>query len=132
MNQKKTEQVNINTLRHLAQLQAKSPDILLKQMRQLLAQWPAYIDELDKALAKSDFSGAADILHRLKGHCGMLGFSGIYNEASLLEQICVDNSKLEALKPCTSKHLKDSFEIGWESAASVLPIIRTLRPPAGP
>lgn len=131
MDEKKLDQVNISTLRHLAQLQAKSPNILLKQMGRLLNQWPVYMDELDSALLKSDYAGAVEILHRLKGHFGMLGFSGVYTEARRLENICIDHAALENPVACSSKNLKDSFEIGWETAATLLPILKTLRPPDG-
>lgn len=85
MTPNQSQLLNITTVRQILQLQAKLPGFLANQLTQLEERWPLYVQELNDDVAIGNFTAAADICHKIKGHTGLLGLKAVHELASDLE-----------------------------------------------
>lgn len=120
--------LNINTLQYLAQLQAKVPNILNVQVGTFFERWPGYISKLEDAVKRGEFEAAAEILHKVKGHSGMLGFNAVQCLCDELEKRCRENCRDPNKTPCDTKSLNDCFQESWRKITEIIPMIQSLKP----
>lgn len=102
--------LNIITLKHLAQLQDKQPNILNLLFNSFLERWPLCLENIETALQARQFEEASDLLHKLKGHAGMLGLCGVYRESDRLECLCKSDFKGLLTTADLQKAVEESFQ----------------------
>ncbi len=81
-----TELLNLNTIRQLLQVEAKIPNFYHEQTEKFFLNWATVKPTLENHLVSGNFTQAADCLHKIKGHSGMIGFTAIQKLAGEAEK----------------------------------------------
>jgi hypothetical protein len=67
------ELLNLTILRQLTQLEGRLPGFLSSQLATIDEQWPKYIQSIQDLINCDQITSTRDVLHKMKGHTGMIG-----------------------------------------------------------
>ena len=79
------ELLNLSTLKQLAHVEAQVPHLLDSQLRGIEDKWEIYIGDLKIFTQENALLPTAALLHKIKGHAGMIGLRGISDFCQKLE-----------------------------------------------
>jgi len=103
------ELLNLTILRQLTQLEGRIPGFLSSQLATIDDHWPKYIQSIQELIGNNQEVEARDIIHKMKGHTGMIG----------LKLLC---ERLEAIE---SAAWKGNYPADWNMTLDELTEIKT-------
>ena len=104
--------LNLSTLEQLVQLEAKVPGLLTKHLDRVDHSWERHMQELKDLCRDEDWIKASDIIHKIKGHIGMIGLHKLYEACNSIE------INLRAGRPLTAKECDGLARLKQESVAA--------------
>lgn len=121
-----TRLLNITTLTQLMQLEAKVPGFIERQLEGLRLKWPESQESFKKMYNDGDAMGIADLLHKLKGHIGMIGLTALHDRIGLLEDTYRLTQQIDPEHEIKMKDLNSLFHKTMVELSQVLPTLAPL------
>ena len=77
--------LNLTIMDRLAQLEGRVPGITNKQLAMVDEHWSGYLASLDMLLKDNKINEMIGIVHKMRGHIGMIGLSALCDKLGQIE-----------------------------------------------